>query len=203
VEAKKGLVVLSDTGDAVYGGAPGDSTSLLGEMVRQRIPCQAFLPMVDPLAVDQAFEQGLGRASLTVGGRCDPFSEPIRLDGRITALSRGLTLASSRGITDIGRTVLFEVEKVKIVLMAKGSYAVNQPILYTHLGLRIEDSKMVVLKTGSNFQYFAPWQSKLIRADTPGTTQSDLTALEWKKLPRPIYPLDSIPRWEAVAVNAG
>jgi microcystin degradation protein MlrC len=103
---------------------------------------------------------------------------------------------SGRGITDIGRTALFEVENVKIVLMAHGSYAVNQPILYTHLGLRIEDAKMVVLKTGSNFQYFEPWRKKLIRADTPGTTQSDLTALQWKKLPRPIYPLDQVSDWK-------
>lgn len=203
VEAKKGLVILSDTGDAVSGGAPGDSTCLLGEMVRQRIPCQAFLPVVDSMAVAQAFEQGLGKASLIVGGRCDPFSEPIRLNGRITALSEGLKLESGRGITDIGRTVLFEVENVKIVLMAKSSYAVNQPILYTHLGLRIEDAKMVVLKTGSNFQYFAPWRRMLVRADTPGTTQSDLTALEWRKLPRPIYPLDPISQWNAAPLTVG
>jgi len=197
VEAEQGLVVLSDTGDAVYGGAPGDSTCLLAEMVRQQIPCRAFVPLVDTRAVEQALEHGIGETNLTVGGRCDPFSEPIRLHGRIAAICRGLKLTSSRGIMDIGRTALFEVGNVQIVLMSKGGYAVNQPILYTHLGQRIEDAKMVVLKTGSNFQYFDPWRKLLIRADTPGATQSDLTALDWRKLPRPIYPLDPIPRWEA------
>jgi microcystin degradation protein MlrC len=91
------------------------------------------------------------------------------------------------------------VGNVKIVLLAEGGYAINQPILYTHLGLRMEDARMVVLKTGSNFQYFEPWRKELIRADTPGTTQSDLTTLEWRKLPRPIYPLDPLPEWKAAA----
>ncbi len=199
VEAKQGLVVLSDTGDAVYGGSTGDSTCLLREMVRQEIPCKAFMPVVDAQAVDQAFANGLGKAKLSVGGRYDPFSEPIQLSGQITAISAGLKLSSERGLTDIGKAVLFEVQNVKIVLLTNRGYAINQPILYTHLGLGIEDAKMVVLKTGSNFQYFQPWRRELIRADTPGTTQSNLKDFDWKKLPRPMFPLDDIPGWKAKA----
>ena len=56
---------------------------------------------------------------------------------------------------------------------------------------------MVVVKTASNFQYFAPWRKQLIRVDSPGMTQSNLHAFEWKKIPRPIYPLDNLPEWQA------
>ena len=59
------------------------------------------------------------------------------------------------------------------------------------------DAKMVVVKTASNFQFFTRWRRELIRVDTPGTTQSDLTAFDWRRIPRPIYPLDRIERWEA------
>jgi len=203
VEATQGLVVLSDTGDAVYGGSTGDSTCLLREMVRQQISCRAFLPVVDARAVDQAFANGLGKTTLTVGARYDPFSEPIELSGQITAISDGLKLSSERGLTDIGKAVLLEVQNVKIVLLTNRGYAINQPILYTHLGLRIEEAKMVVLKTGSNFQYFDPWRKELIRADTPGSTQSNLKDFEWKKLPRPIFPLDEIPGWNAAEAVQG
>jgi len=197
VEAEKPLVVLSDTGDAVYGGAPGDSTTLLGEMVRQRIPCPALVPLVDAEAVERAHAHGIGGATLTIGARHDPFSRPLELSGRIGAICQGLRLTSERGLTDIGKSVLFEVGNIKIVLLQAGGFAINQPILYTHLGLRIEEAKMVVLKTGSNFQYFDPWRSELVRADTPGCTQSRLAEFEWKRLPRPIFPLDDIPRWNA------
>jgi microcystin degradation protein MlrC len=68
---------------------------------------------------------------------------------------------------------------------------------YTHLGLDVADARAVVVKTASNFQFFSRWRSGLIRVDSPGTTQSDLTALEWKRLPRPIYPLDPLTDWRA------
>jgi hypothetical protein len=56
------------------------------------------------------------------------------------------------------------------------------------------DARMVVAKTASNFQFFTRWRNGLIRVDTPGTTQSNLHAFNWKRLPRPIYPLDPLDR---------
>ncbi|MCB0188532.1 MAG: M81 family metallopeptidase, partial [Caldilineaceae bacterium] len=46
--AGEGLVILSDTGDSVFGGATGDSTVLLREMLAQGITKQALVPLVDP-----------------------------------------------------------------------------------------------------------------------------------------------------------
>jgi hypothetical protein len=47
MEAERGLVILSDTGDSVYGGAPGDNTCLLRELLAQNISCLALVPLVD------------------------------------------------------------------------------------------------------------------------------------------------------------
>jgi hypothetical protein len=47
--------------------------------------------------------------------------------------------------------------------------------------------QMVVVKTASNFQYFADWTEELIRVDTPGHTQSRVTDFDWQRLPRPIF----------------
>ena len=59
------------------------------------------------------------------------------------------------------------------------------------------NAKMVVLKTGGNFQYFSQYKSRLIRADSPGATQSDLTAFHWKNISHPLYPIDEITAVEA------
>jgi microcystin degradation protein MlrC len=56
-------------------------------------------------------------------------------------------------------------------------------------------AKLVVVKTASNFQFFAQWRKQMIRVDTPGTTQSNLSEFEWKRLPRPIFPFDEMPSW--------
>jgi len=199
VEAPRGLIVLSDMGDAVYGGGTGDSTCLLKVMVESDIPVLAYVPLVDPEAVERAFSAGLSSITLTIGGKNDLFSDPLTLQGRISALSEGLKLTTQRGITDVGKAVLFEAGNIRIILLSNRTYAINQPILYTHLGLKIEDAKIIVLKTGSNFQYFDSWKEELIRVNSPGATQSDLKAFPWTKLPRPIFPLDRMPEWVSEA----
>ena len=201
-EATAGLVILSDTGDAVYGGAPGDSTCLLKEMVRQRLSCPALVPMVDPQALATVIEAGLGsQITLRVGGKWDNiFNEPVEITGQVTAISQGFQAKlPARGFSDLGRTALVEIGGVKLVLLEKRSFAINQPILYTHLGLDVNEAQLVVLKTASNFQFFAPWRKQLIRVDSPGMTQSNLHAFAWKHLPRPIYPLDELADWRAGA----
>ena len=99
-----------------------------------------------------------------------------------------------RGICDLGETALLRIGSVRIALLNHRSFAINHPILYTHLGIDLTDAHSVVLKTASNFQFFSRWRQGLIRVDSAGTTQSNLAAFTWKRLPRPIYPFDPINR---------
>jgi microcystin degradation protein MlrC len=71
----------------------------------------------------------------------------------------------------------------------------NIPSVYRAFGVEPTDHKMAVLKTASNFQYFAPITSRLIRVDTRGPGQSDVAGLPWRRVPRPIYPLEEIGSW--------
>ena len=199
VAADSGLIILSDTGDSVYGGAPGDSTCILRELVKQQVPCMALVPVVDAEVVEAAISAGIG-AMITVdlGGKVDNvFSKPVRVTGRVAAVSKGVTLEiEERGPSDLGRTALLEVGQVRIVVLDQRSFAINHPSLYMHLGLEIADAKMVVLKTASNFQFFSRWRKGLIRVDAPGMTQSNLTEFQWKRVPRPMYPLDELNDWQ-------
>ena len=198
VVAENGLVILSDTGDSVYGGAPGDSTIILRELLRQQVPCIAYVPIVDVDAVDAAIAADLGaQLTLDLGGKSDNvFSQPMRVKGKVAAFSLGVTVTlPERGACEIGRAALLEAGQVRILLLSQRTFAINHPVLYTHLGLEIADAKLVVVKTASNFQFFSHWSSRLIRVDSAGMTQSDLTAFQWKRIPRPTYPLDEIRDW--------
>ncbi len=197
-EAEEGLVILSDTGDSVYGGSPGDSTCILRALINGNLSRPFLVPMFDPIALDLAAEAGVGSSvKLTVGAKHDDiFNQPIEVSGTVAAVSEGLVANLDRyGAAEIGRTALIEIGHVKLVLMAKAGFAINQPILYTHLGLDVSEAKAVVVKTASNFQFFKRWRKKLIRVDSPGMTQSDLTAFTWEHLPRPIHPLDVLEEW--------
>ena len=192
-----GLTVISDTGDAVMGGAPGDSTVLLKEMIEQEIQSTIFLPLVDTDGVNEAHRAGVGaHLTMTVGaGISRTFYSPLEITGVVKALSSGFDAETFRGRYKLGRTALIEIGGVKLVLTEAPSRVMIDPAMYTHVGLRMEDANAVVLKTGSNFQAFAPWRKRLVRADTPGVTQSRLQDFPWQKLPRPIFPLDGISDW--------
>lgn len=201
VEAEKGLVILSDTGDSVFGGATGDSTVILAEMLRQQITQTALLPMVDPAVVEAAIAAGQGsQITLPIGGKLDSrYSQPVEITATVAGIGGGRFQVDIVGLEsfDMGRSVLLAVGSINIVVSEKRGVGGNHPIVYRHFGLEPAEAKMVVLKTASNWQYYDGLTSEVIRVDTPGMTMSNLAEFDWVQLPRPIYPLDDLPEWRA------
>jgi microcystin degradation protein MlrC len=95
----------------------------------------------------------------------------------------------------MGRTVVFDVGPVTMLISELRGVAGNLPDVYRAFGVEPQDYKMAVLKTASNFQYFASMTSQVIRVDTRGPGQSDVFGLPWKRIPRPVYPLEPITDW--------
>lgn len=197
-KADRGVVVISDTGDTVFGGAAGDSTVLVESMLRLGITGRALVPMVDSVAVAKLDAAGPGAtATLSIGGRATRFFDPLEVTGVVRLVADGhMIIDDFPGREfDMGRTAVLDVGPVTIVLSELGGIGGNHPGVYRTFGIEPADYKMAVLKTASNFQYFAPISSGVIRADTPGPTQSDIVGLPWERLPRPIYPVDGTKSW--------
>jgi microcystin degradation protein MlrC len=194
LEADKGLIVLSDTGDSVFGGAPGDSTILLKEIIRQEVQQPVLLTMVDPEVVAQAIAVGTGSTiQVELGGKqSGSYSTPVRLMVQVSAIGGGEIQAAciGRDTFSAGRAVVLTLGSIQIVVSETYGVGGNHPATYEHFGIDPSNAKMIVLKTASNFQYYADWTSQIIRVDTQGATMSDISGFNWQQLPRPIYPLD-------------
>jgi microcystin degradation protein MlrC len=194
--AAAGVIVLSDTGDTVFGGAAGDSNLLLESMLRLQIKSKALIPMVAPAAVAKLFDAGEGAmVTLSLGGELAPaFFTPLNVTGAVRRLGSGAVPVTGYqdDVIDMGRVAVFEVGPVTLLLSELRGVGGNLPDVYRPFGVEPKDYKMAVLKTASNFQFFAPISSRVIRADTRGPGQSDVYSLPWSRLPRPIYPLDLI-----------
>ena len=200
--ADKGLVVLSDTGDSIFGGATGDSTCILKEMFKQQISQTALVPMVDAEVVETAILAGEGqKISVYIGGKLDPnSSKPIKISAEVVRIGGGILEAEVIGLSsfDMGRSVLLKVGSINIVVTQERGVGGNHPIVYRHFGLDPSKAKMIVLKTASNWQYYQDMISEIIRVDTPGSTMSQIQNFKWELLPRPIYPLDKKVKWSAL-----
>ena len=113
------------------------------------------------------------------------------------AASDGIVELSDHAETqiDMGHTVAFEVGPVTLLVTEFAGVAGIHPAVYRHVGLEPADFSMVVMKTASNFQYMTPMTTTVIRAATPGPTQSDSAALPWERIPRPCFPMESVTAW--------
>jgi microcystin degradation protein MlrC len=196
--AERGVVVLSDTGDSVFGGGAGDSTVLLESILRVGIGGRALVPLVDQAAVAALAAAGTGATvTLAVGGGITGFFRPIEVTGVVGRVGSGhMIIEDLPGREfDMGRTAVFEVGPVTVLVSEQAGIGGNHPGVYRGFGIEPADYRMAVLKTASNFQYFAPMTSQVIRVDTTGPTQSDIASLPWERLPRPTYPLDEPASW--------
>ena len=197
--APRGVVVLSDTGDTVFGGAAGDSNLILEAILRLRIRSKAIIPMIAPETIARLIAAGKG-ATVTVplgGHAATAFFKPLEVTGTVRAIGGGMVklVDFQQDEIDMGRSVVFEVGPVTLLITELRGVAGNLPDVYRALGVEPTDYKMAVLKTASNFQYFASISSQVIRVDTKGPGQSDVAGLPWKRIPRPIYPLEDIKSW--------
>ena len=71
-------------------------------------------------------------------------------------------------------------------------------MFFEHLGLDIGAARTVVVKSRGHFRAgFMPWfpPERVVEVDTAGLTSPVLERLDWKGLPRPVYPLDEDTDW--------
>lgn len=195
----EGVALLSDTGDTVFGGAAGDSNLILEALLRLGVRGPALVPLIEPPTVARCWQAGEGATvSLQVGGSvATSFFAPLHVTAQVRKLAHGRIRVTDthQPEIDMGRVALLQVGPVLLLASELRGLAGNHPDVWRAFGVDPARARMAVLKTASNFQYFAPIASRVIRVDTRGPGQSDVGALPWKRLPRPIHPLDTVADW--------
>ncbi len=195
-------VVLCDSADAPSSGSTGDSTVVLGAVLRT-LPTQhtVLLNVVDPEVVAQAIEVGVGNTlAVQVGGRRAPgFFEPVPFEGYVKSISDGRFRFKGPGMRGVehsmGRTAVLVQGGVHLLVMERPCTQWD-PELYRSQGLEPSDARIVQVKSPAAFRAaYAGIADDVLIVDSPGPASPHLTALPWKRLGRPIYPLDPETRW--------
>ena len=195
-QAERGIVVLSDHGDTAAGGATGDSNVILAEMLRQGVKGTALVPIVDEPVALAADAAGIGATIETpIGYTLDPsWGEPITVTAEVVNLVYGpVDTWGHYEPYEQGISALLRIGDVLVGVSQFRGRTMNMPSFWAHFGVDATDRdaiQMVVVKTSSNFQYFGEWTSEVIRVDTPGHAMSRMAEFDWKRVPRPIFPLD-------------
>ncbi|MBM3727218.1 MAG: M81 family metallopeptidase [Acidobacteria bacterium] len=200
-----GPVVLAESSDSTGSGSPGDSTGVLKHLVTAPLAGDAAIFLVDPGAVAKAYECGVGgTVEMSVGGCFDTLnSQPVAVRAYVRLLSDGRWTARARGYntgieTHMGRAAVLEVGRVKILVAERSSMTVDPELFRSH-GIDPVHCKIVVVKSPNGFRAaYEPIAREIFLVDTPGVSTANLGTLPWRRIARPIVPLDPEtpdPRW--------
>ncbi len=190
-------VVLADFADNPGGGGYSDSTGLLRGMIDAGLENAAMSPIFDPESAAACHNAGVGATlSLRVGGKIDPgFGGPIMATGKVTCVSDGRFTIRGPMMTgmhiNLGPTATFKVGGVSIVIGSKRFQ--NYDLGYFEIGgIDPKAASVLAVKSMQHFRAaYAPIAAEIIVVDEGGgITSHDIRRLPFRKVRRPIYPLD-------------
>jgi microcystin degradation protein MlrC len=117
-------VILADMADNTGGGAAGDGTEILRELLRVGARSATVACLWDPEAAAACARAGVGATvTLRVGGKVDDrHGAPLPVTGRVRTLSDGRFLHKGpmmRGLEGrLGTTAVLDVNDVKVILIS-------------------------------------------------------------------------------------
>lgn len=187
--------MLVDVADNIGGGAPGDGTELLREILEQRVT-GGVIAIADAEAVRAAFAAGVGgQFTGEIGGKTDTFhGQPVAVSGRVRLLSDGQFIYRGSYMTgqikEMGRTAVVDIAGNAIILSEHKTMPFDQQQLRS-VGISPEYCRAIVVKSATAWRAaYADLAGAVIDVDTPGICTANLQTLPYAHLSRPIFPLD-------------
>ncbi len=189
VASNKRPFIISDMGDNPTAGGAGDVSWTLQQILKRSEfkspdgPTLIYASIPGPGFVEEAMKAGVGgKVDATAGADVDDrYAPPVRLNGVVKAIEQGDSNAETEVVVQLG--------SVKVIVTKK-----RKPYHYerdfTHLGLNPREADILVVKIGYLVPELYNMRGDWIMALTPGGVDQDLERLPYKRIKRPMFPLD-------------
>ena len=202
--AGQGPVLLLDHSDNVMSGGSCDTMDVLQAALEGGLSNLVAGPVCDPEAVARMAEAGVGATvTVGVGNRTDLPAQgisksPPALTGVVRAIGSGEFVVTGPIYTGstmrMGRTVLFDIGPAQLVVTEERVEPYDLGV-YTSIGITPEEKSFLVLKSRMYCRpCFLPISKGMVECDSDigGPTSSNYALFPFKKLRRPVHPLDDV-----------
>lgn len=189
VASKKYPFIISDMGDNPTAGGAGDVTWTLNEILSRpeftsaNGPSLIYASIPDSEFVEKAIKLGVGEKIKAHAGAIidDRYSPPVELSGTIEAIVHGDVHAETEVVVKVGSV---------FVIITKKRKPYHHEIDFTKLGLNPREIDILVVKIGYLVPELYDMRKDWVMALTPGGVDQDLKNLGYKRINRPMFPLD-------------
>lgn len=198
--APEATVFLSDSGDNPGAGGTTDVPLVVERLLAAGAASAAVATIWDAEALARCAEAGVGQeVSLVLGGKIDTrHGRPLAVTGRVKALSDGRYyregIRQPERLVEMGRLGVLAIGGVEVML-SEERVSIHDPEQMRAIGMEPLSYKLVSLKRGYLEPLFQAISPRSILMLSPGATNCDLTKLEYRRVRRPIYPLDPEMSW--------
>ena len=187
--SEKHPFIISDMGDNPTAGGAGDVTWTLNEILgMSEFKSEAgksliYASIPGPALIKKAVEVGVGgKVDEYVGAIVDSrFSPPIKLSGIVTAIRHGDKNAKTEVVVKTGSVS---------VIVTKERKPYHYEADFTRLDLNPRETDIVVVKIGYLVPDLYNMRGDWIMALTPGGVDQDIENLGYKRINRPMFPID-------------
>ncbi|MCC7047348.1 MAG: M81 family metallopeptidase [Alphaproteobacteria bacterium] len=191
-------LVLADFTDNPGGGGYGDATGLLRAMIDAGLENAAFHAINDPAAVRAGQSAGLGASvSLELGGKIDPaYGAPIRVAGTVQGLTDGGFVCDGpiyKGVRlTHGPTMVLKVGGIEVIVTTNRLQTTDLQVFLSQ-GIDPRRKSVLAVKSSQHFRAaYAPIARGIMLPDGGALCSPDYRRFRFKKLRRPIWPLDDV-----------
>jgi microcystin degradation protein MlrC len=196
----EGPVILVDQADNIGGGSPGDGTALLAELLKAGAE-GAVVTLADPRAVALARRAGPGAfIDLELGGKTDRLhGPPVRVWAQVLRVGSGDFSYKGSYMTNkrvtAGEAALVEASGVRILVREKKVMPFDRQEIEV-MGVDPARCRIIVVKSALAWRAaYGDLAKAVLVADTPGICTARLETLPYRRLRRPVVPLDPVERW--------
>lgn len=189
IRSDKRPFFISDSGDNPTAGGAGDVTWTLTKILeRQEFKSASSLSLIyasipAPELIQKAIAAGIGgTVSGYAGAKVDArFAPPVRLTGTVKSIIYGDKDAKVEAVIQVGSVQV-------IVTQLRKPY--HKEVDFTRLGLNPRKADIVVVKIGYLEPELYAMRADWLLALTVGGVDQNLERLPYKKIQRPMFPLD-------------
>ncbi len=193
VDTKNGPVVIAEPADNAGGGSASDNTLWLQALLKNKIGNSAIGPLWDKQAVEFAHLMGVGaKFPIRLGGKTSELSsKPVDCEVEVLGLARDGQQSFGDAMVPMGDMAALRVNGlVDVVCISQRTQALGLE-LFTLVGVNPKKKALIVVKSAQHFHAaFGPIASKVLYSETQGPSTQRYETHPYKRVKRPIYPLD-------------
>ncbi|MCL3781133.1 M81 family peptidase [Prolixibacteraceae bacterium JC049] len=189
ISSKKKPFIISDMGDNPTAGGAGDVTWTLQQILahpefsKKNGAELIYASIPGPDLVKKAVEAGIGAQVEGFAGAMvdNRYAPPLKISGKVEAIKKGDKHAKTEVVIKTGNVHVIVTERRK---------PYHHEADFTELNLKPREADIVVVKIGYLVPELYNMRGDWIMALTPGGVDQDLNRLGYKRIKRPMFPLD-------------